>query len=82
MSLKVSLAALSMSKPKLLFFFFFVTKLRETNRTQHVTIIFNFNQILYPNQLILLLLRVLFFVATKLQKRNKNTCHKLLSNQI
>ena len=56
---------------------------RAPNRTQHVTIIFNVNQILYPNQVILLLLQVLFFVATKLQKRNKNTtCHKLLSNQI
>ena len=64
-------------------FFFFITELRETNRIQHVTIIFNVNQILYPNQVILLLLRVLFFVATKLQKRNKNTTyHKLLSNQI
>ena len=63
--------------------FFFITKLRETNRTLHATIIFNVNQILYPNQVSLLLLRVLFFIATKLQKRNKNTaCHKLLSNQI
>ena len=35
--------------PQLLFFF--ITKLRETNRTQHITIIFNVNQILYPNQL-------------------------------
>ena len=41
-------------------FFFFIIKLQETNRTQHVTIIFNVNQILYPNQVILLLLPVLF----------------------
>ena len=32
---------------------FYITKLRETNRTQHVTIIFNVNQILHPNQVIL-----------------------------
>ena len=58
-------------------------KTTKTNRTQHVTIIFNFIQILYLNQVILLLSRVMFFIATKLQKRNKNTkCHKLLSNQI
>ena len=31
---------------------FFITKLRETNRTQHVTIIFNVNHFLYPNQVI------------------------------
>ena len=65
------------------FLWFFITKLRETNRTQHVSIIFNVNQFLHPKQVILLLLRVLFCIATKLQKRNKNTtCHKLLSNQI
>ena len=62
---------------------FLLQNYEKTNRTQHVTFIFNVNQIFYPNQLIVLLLRVLFFVATKLQKRNKNTtCHKLLSNQI
>ena len=58
--------------------FFFYYKITKTNRTQHVTIIFNFDQIFYPNQVILLLC---FLLQQNYKNETKHNMLQLLSNQ-